>query len=347
MRCASASSAADDGIRLAKELRPEVILLDIELGDLTGFEVLQQLKADPETRDIAVMLISAFSESIDRVRGLDLGAVDFITKPFEVIELTARVRSILRLQSAMHMLAVKAQIDGLTGLWNRKYFDARLESEFSESLRHGRPLSLIMTDIDKFKSLNDGYGHPFGDLVLERFARILSGGRTSDVACRYGGEEFGIVLPSTSLDEARDVAEQMRERLASERWPRHDDLRVTASFGVADVTCIARTCCPGRWSECPIGPCTRQSTADETVSRRRARCNRRCGSRRNESLQSQHGRRFVQTANELRPIGPTAGCRAWTRAALRSLTSVMHARGPHAAMRRIGFDAVDGFPSSC
>ncbi|MBL9120806.1 MAG: diguanylate cyclase [Phycisphaerae bacterium] len=236
--------SGEEGIRMAKELRPEVILLDIELGDMTGFDVLQKLKSDPETRDIAVMLISAFSESIDRVRGLDLGAVDFITKPFEVIELTARVRSILRLQSAMHMLAVKAQIDGLTGLWNRKYFDARLDSEFSEGLRHGRPLSLIMTDIDKFKSLNDGYGHPFGDLVLERFARILSGGRSSDVACRYGGEEFGIVLPSTTLSEAHEVAERLRERLATEHWPRHEDLRVTASFGVADLTCIASNAMP-------------------------------------------------------------------------------------------------------
>jgi two-component system cell cycle response regulator len=234
----------EEGIRLAKELRPEVILLDIELGDMTGFDVLQSLKADSETKDIAVMLISAFSESIDRVRGLDLGAVDFITKPFEVIELTARVRSILRLQSAMHMLAVKAQIDGLTGLWNRKYFDARLESEFSESLRHGRPLALIMTDIDKFKSLNDGYGHPFGDLVLERFARILSSGRSSDVACRYGGEEFGIVLPSTSIAEAHDVAERFRERLAAEHWPRHEDLRVTASFGVADMSSITNNSLP-------------------------------------------------------------------------------------------------------
>ena len=239
----SAMSGAD-GIRMAKELRPEVILLDIELGDMTGFDVLQGLKADPETRDIAVMLISAFSESVDRVRGLDLGAVDFITKPFEVIELTARVRSILRLQSAMHMLAVKAQIDGLTGMWNRKYFDARLEGEFSEALRHHRSLALIMTDIDKFKSLNDGYGHPFGDLVLERFAKILSSGRTSDVACRYGGEEFGIILPSTTLAEAHEVAERFRERLAAEHWPRHDDLRVTASFGVADMTCIQSTDLP-------------------------------------------------------------------------------------------------------
>lgn len=228
------AASGDEGLRLARELKPEVILLDIQLGDMDGFEVLAKLKNDPETRGIAVIFISGFSEPVDRVRGLDLGAVDFITKPFEVIELTARVRSTLRLQHAMRMLAVKAQIDGLTGLWNRAYFDNRLAAEFAESVRHGKPFSLVMTDIDRFKSLNDGYGHPFGDAVLERFARILSSGRGSDVACRYGGEEFGILLPSTTADEASEVAERFRERLAAERWPRHDDLRVTASFGVAD-----------------------------------------------------------------------------------------------------------------
>ncbi|MBL9150630.1 MAG: diguanylate cyclase [Phycisphaerae bacterium] len=230
---------AEDGLRLARELKPELILLDIELGDVDGFDVLSKLKGDAETRNIAVIFISAFSEPADRVRALDLGAVDFITKPFEMNELTARVRSSLRLQAAMKMLAVRAQIDGLTGLWNRKYFDARLDGEFAEARRHGKPLSLIMTDIDKFKSLNDGYGHPFGDSVLEEFAHLLAGGRASDVACRYGGEEFGIVLPSTDIECARDVAERFREKLAAMKWPRHDDLRVTASFGVADLSCIA------------------------------------------------------------------------------------------------------------
>jgi len=233
-----------EGLQLAKDLKPEVILLDIELGDMTGFQVLQALKADNKTRDIAVIFISAFSESVDRVRGLDLGAVDFIPKPFEVIELIARVRSTLRLQSAMRMLAVKAQIDGLTGLWNRKHFDSRLESEFSESIRHGQPLALVLADLDQFKSLNDNYGHPFGDLVLERFAKILSSGRVSDVACRYGGEEFGVILPNGSLDEAHEVAERLRERLAAERFLRHADLRVTASFGVADLSCIAANTLP-------------------------------------------------------------------------------------------------------
>ena len=230
---------AEEGIRLAKELQPEVILLDIELGDADGFQVLAQLKADAETRNIAVIFISAFSEPVDRVRGLDLGAVDFITKPFEVNELTARVRSTLRFQAAMRMLAVKAQIDGLTGLWNRKYFDSRLDAEFGEARRHGTPLSLIMSDIDKFKSINDGFGHPFGDAVLEEFSHILVAGRTSDVACRYGGEEFGIILPSTPIEAARDVADRLRERLAAYKWPRHDELVVTASFGVSDLSCIS------------------------------------------------------------------------------------------------------------
>jgi len=223
---------------MARALRPEVILLDIELGGVDGFQVLSKLKSDADTRNIAVIFISAFSEPADRVRGLDLGAVDFITKPFEVNELTARVRSTLRLQAAMKMLAVKAQIDGLTGLWNRKYFDARLDAEFSEARRYGRPLSLIITDIDKFKSINDGYGHPFGDAVLEEFAHILATGRASDVTCRYGGEEFGIILPNTALEAAHEVAERLRDTLATRKWSRHEDLKITASFGVADVSCV-------------------------------------------------------------------------------------------------------------
>jgi len=239
-----AALTAKEGLRLAKELQPEVILLDIELGDSDGFQVLTELKADPDTRSISVIFISAFSEPVDRVRGLDLGAVDFITKPFEVNELTARVRSTLRLQAAMRMLSVKAQIDGLTGLWNRKYFDTRLDAEFAEARRHNKSLSLIMTDIDKFKSLNDGYGHPFGDVVLEEFSHILSCGRGSDVACRYGGEEFAIILPSTSIESAHDVAERLRERLAACKWPRHDELKVTASFGVADLSCVGASAQP-------------------------------------------------------------------------------------------------------
>ena len=227
--------SASDGLRMAQQLQPEVILLDIELDEMDGFEVLARLKQDPRTQDIAVIFISAASDTMDRVRGLDLGAVDFIAKPFEVVELKARVRSAMRMRHLVRILEHRAQIDGLSGLWNRRYFDQRLAQEVSEAQRFDRPLSLIMCDVDRFKRLNDQFGHPFGDGVIERVAQLLSSGRTSDVACRYGGEEFGVILPSTTAEQALEVAERQRVAIESHTWNGHPDLIVTASFGVADL----------------------------------------------------------------------------------------------------------------
>ena len=231
---------AAEGIRLAYELRPDVILLDIEMKGMDGFEVLQRLKADVELQDIPVIFISATASMEDRVRALDLGAQDFVGKPFEVVELKARVRSALRVQHLVKMLAQRAQVDGLTGLWNRTYFDRRLTQESAEAFRHQRPLALVMCDLDGFKQLNDRFGHPFGDMVLERFAKVLQSGRTSDVACRYGGEEFGILLPHTGGTEAFEVAERYRRQIETLEWPGQQGLVVTASFGVADVSAAGR-----------------------------------------------------------------------------------------------------------
>ncbi|MFO0782789.1 MAG: diguanylate cyclase [Phycisphaerales bacterium] len=230
---------AEEGMRLARELRPDVILLDIEMEGKDGFQVLQELKADPDLQDIPVIFISATASMEDRVRALDLGAVDFVGKPFEVVELKARVRSALRVQHLVKMLAQKAQVDGLTGLWNRTYFDRRLAQEFSEAIRFGRPLSLVMCDIDGFKRLNDQHGHPFGDHVLEVFAKILQSGRVSDVACRYGGEEFGVILPNIPAHEAMDVADRYRRALESHVWSGVEGLRVTVSLGVADIASLS------------------------------------------------------------------------------------------------------------
>lgn len=229
---------AEEGIRMARELTPEVILLDIDLEDLDGFEVLARLKADPSTRDIAVIFVSASAETMDRVRGLDLGAVDFVGKPFDVTELRARVRSALRMQRLLRMLEQRAQLDGLTGLWNRAHLDDRLAAEVSGSLRHGTPVSLILCDLDRFKSLNDTHGHPFGDEVLERAASVLVGGRSQDVACRYGGEEFAVILPGTTIKEAAEVAERHRADIERISWSDRPGVRISASFGVADLGCI-------------------------------------------------------------------------------------------------------------
>ena len=221
------ASSGEEGLQMALELKPDVILLDIELEGIDGFEVLQRLKEDARTRDIAVIFISATTDTMDRVRCLDLGAVDFISKPFDMAELKARLRS-----------AIRAQLDGLTALWNRAFFDQRLATEVTQARRLGHPLSLILTDIDHFKSVNDRFGHPFGDEVLAYFATVLSSRRTADIACRYGGEEFAIILPGVAALGALEVAEDMRKGFESHTWRRHPDLVLTASFGIADLTMI-------------------------------------------------------------------------------------------------------------
>jgi diguanylate cyclase (GGDEF)-like protein len=232
------SMVAVQGLKMARELQPDVILLDIEMEGMDGFEVLQALKSDVDLQDIPVIFISATASMEDRVRALDLGAVDFVAKPFEVVELKARVRSALRVQHLVKMLAQKAQVDGLTGLWNRTYFDRRLAQEVSESIRHRRPLTLVMCDVDGFKKLNDERGHPFGDMVLERLAKILQSGRGSDIPCRYGGEEFGIILPNTSGSEALEVADRYRRAIELETWPAAAGKVITASFGIADISVL-------------------------------------------------------------------------------------------------------------
>ena len=218
MEIASAMNS-EDGCHMARTCDPDVILLDIDMGigdPMDGFEILSELKNDLVTRDIPVIFISASTETMDRVRALELGAIDFVCKPFEVVEIEARIRSALRVRSLVRMLSQKAKIDGLTGLWNRAYFDTRMEEEMASAGRHGRPLSLILCDLDHFKSLNDKHGHPFGDAVLERYAQLLSAGRSSDIACRYGGEEFALILPETDRKQALQAAERAREAIERE-----------------------------------------------------------------------------------------------------------------------------------
>lgn len=228
----------EEGLVMAMDLKPDVILLDIEMDGIDGFEVLQRLKEDARTRDIAVIFISASSETMDRVRCLDLGAVDFIVKPFDTAELRARVRSALRVQHLLRMLAQRAQLDGLTALWNRAFFDQRLASELLSARKLSKPLSLVLCDIDHFKTVNDRFGHPFGDEVLAYFATLLSNGNDESIACRYGGEEFAIILPGVGASDAFALAEQIRSNFELHRWRRHPDLVLTASFGIADLTMI-------------------------------------------------------------------------------------------------------------
>jgi diguanylate cyclase (GGDEF)-like protein len=235
-----AATSGDQGLLLARQLLPDVILLDVEMPEMNGFHVLAQLKADPQTHDIPVIFLSSLASTTDKVRGLEMGALDFVTKPFEIAELKARIRSAVRLRLLIKLLAQRAQIDGMTGLWNRAYFDLRIEQEAANARRHDQPLSLIMCDIDEFKEINDSLGHPFGDRVIEQFGLMLADGRRGDIACRFGGDEFSMILPNTGADEAVAVADRLRRIFYGLQWDGHADLKVSASFGAADLASAAQ-----------------------------------------------------------------------------------------------------------
>lgn len=227
------ATSGAEGVKLALERQPSVVLLDIDMPGMDGFEVLRALKESDVTLHIPVIMLSGLHNSHDKVTAFDLGAVDFIPKPFDVTELRVRVRWALRLNQLLLMLSKLAHVDGLTGLYNRAHFDRRWSEAVSTARRHGRPLSLAMLDLDHFKSINDTYGHPAGDAALQGFAKLLRREcRESDVACRYGGEEFALIMPETTPLEAEALAERVCKDLAGLTWPKHPERAVTASVGI-------------------------------------------------------------------------------------------------------------------
>lgn len=228
----ASAESGEEGIAMAAERQPSLILLDLDMPGLDGYEVLRRLKDAKATRDVPVIILSGMQGAHDKVTAFDLGAVDYVTKPFDLAELRARVRSSLKLNQLVRMLAQRAQIDGLTGLWNRAAFDRRWAEEYSRAARHGHPLSLVLLDIDHFKSINDTFGHPAGDAVLVGLAKLLTRElRTNDVACRYGGEEFAVIMPDTGTNPARQTCERLRAALEAVAWPRHPERKVTMSIG--------------------------------------------------------------------------------------------------------------------
>ncbi len=226
------------GLDVAAEQSPDIVLLDLSMpGGLDGFQVLRQLKDDQKTGNIPVLVLSGVQTPQDKVTAFDLGAIDFVAKPFDLTELRARVRSAMRLSELLQMLAQRAQIDGLTGLYNRAHFDRRWTEEFSGALRHNRPISLAVIDLDHFKSINDTFGHPAGDAVIKGLGGLLVDlSRSSDIACRYGGEEFVVILNETGPDDAGTQCERVREALEAMTWPRHPERTVTCSIGIAGIS---------------------------------------------------------------------------------------------------------------
>jgi diguanylate cyclase (GGDEF)-like protein len=233
------AKSGQEGLKRALTDQPDLILLDIVMPGMNGFEVLRTLKESEETRHIPVIIITGLDNEDDEERGFSLGAVDYIGKPFKNAIVRARVRTHIRIINQIRTIERMGLVDGLTDIPNRRCFDDRLALEWRRALREGRPLTFLMMDLDEFKAYNDTYGHPQGDLLLRTIAKILSAAakRPADLAARLGGEEFGVLLPETGAKAAREVAERIRAAVEAARVPATGGnlTQITVSVGVVSL----------------------------------------------------------------------------------------------------------------
>lgn len=228
----------DQALLRAQEQQPDLILLDVMMPEMDGYEVLRLLKADASTAPIGVIFITGLDTPDDEERGLLMGGSDYITKPFHPAVVKARVAVHMQVARQRRMLETLANIDALTELPNRRQLDVVLAAECSRAGRTGHPLSVALLDVDYFKRYNDHYGHAMGDRVLQTIAGVLSREmkRPSDLAARYGGEEFVLIMPDTPLNDALELAREVCHAIATLHIP-HDKSEdypyVTVSIGVA------------------------------------------------------------------------------------------------------------------
>src|SRR3984957_1155793 len=206
-----------DALRLALGSAPDLILLDAEMPGMSGFELLRTLKIESSLADVPVIFITSHTEAGFEVSALDMGAADFIAKPLKSSRVLARVRTQLRVKHLADELRRTATTDALTGIANRRQFDQSLQREWLRSQRSGDPVSLLMVDVDHFKLYNDLYGHPKGDICLQRVAQALSSAckRPADLVARYGGEEFIVLLPYTPRQGAQHMAQNVLDVVAA------------------------------------------------------------------------------------------------------------------------------------
>ena len=240
-----ATRAAEDGeqaLRAVEESPPDLVLLDVMMPKVDGMEVARRIKANKSLPFIPIIMQTALDSAEDTIEGLDAGADDYITKPINFAVLEARVRTQLRVKALVEQVQQQAdellhvsRTDALTGLDNRRYLEERLDEAFEHARRLSEPFAVLMCDLDKFKSVNDTYGHQAGDAVLQQLADVLrSEVREIDRIGRYGGEEFMLLLPGTTLDAAVHFGERVRQAVAARTFTiPGGTLRRTLSAGAA------------------------------------------------------------------------------------------------------------------
>lgn len=225
---------------LKSNRKPDIVLLDIIMPEMDGYALCRIIKNDPDTKNIPVIFLTARDTTDDEVEGLSMGAVDYISKPYNMPIIKARINTHIDLKRKYELLESMAMIDGLTEIPNRRYLEEHIEKEWRRNLRVRKHLSCIMMDIDFFKLYNDNYGHLQGDLCLKKVSSAISNSlcRPGDFVARYGGEEFAAILPETDLNYAFDIAVNIQDAVRSLDI-RHDYSsaldRVSLSIGVASI----------------------------------------------------------------------------------------------------------------
>ncbi len=235
------AQSGKEALELIGTIKPDLILLDLRMPEMDGLEVCEKIQEQPSLKEIPIIFVSASPEKQDLLEALDRGAVDYITKPFHPQELLARVKIHLSLKYTRDQLAKALQelekiatTDPLTGVANRRHFFLLVDKEFARAKRYQTTFSLLMLDIDRFKKINDSYGHPFGDQAIQKMTlTVINCLRNADIFARYGGEEFIICLPQTDISEAMIVAERIRVNISNILLETQNQIiTITVSIGV-------------------------------------------------------------------------------------------------------------------
>jgi len=228
----------EDALEIANEEKIDLILLDIMMPNMDGYEVCKRLKSNDATKDIPIIFITGKTDEESIEKAYELGGSDYVTKPFLPLELKARVKKELTIQDMMHDLKRLASTDPMTKLYNRGYFSNMSQHFLDLAKREKQNLSVIMLDIDKFKNVNDTYGHQIGDKVIIYLAsELMQNQRKTDISCRYGGEEFVMLLQNTAKEVAVEVAQKIRKKIEAHSitLDSNEELKFTVSLGVSDV----------------------------------------------------------------------------------------------------------------